>query len=115
LGAGAVRDRGRRAAQPDADGAVRRSLALVGVAAVLGTAATLVGFRVANGDGRDGVRTVDITIHYSHFSASHLSFPAGTTVRFVIHNTDPIDHEFIVGDRAVQHHIEVTEHPEHDG
>ena len=88
---------------------------LVGVAAVLGTAATLVGFRLADAGGNAGVRTVDITIHYSHFSLSHLSFPAGTTVRFVIRNTDPIDHEFILGTRGVQQLVEHTKERLHDG
>lgn len=62
-----------------------------------------------------GPATVEITIHHSTFSPSHLSFPAGTTVHFVIHNTDPIDHEFIVGGRAVQYYMEHTAHPSHDG
>jgi uncharacterized cupredoxin-like copper-binding protein len=50
----------------------------------------------------DGVGTLEITIHYSHFDPATLEFPPGTTVRFVIHNTDPIDHEFILGDTRVQ-------------
>jgi len=49
-----------------------------------------------------GVRTVEITIHYSHFDPSNLEFAPGTTVRFVVQNTDPIDHEFILGDAKVQ-------------
>jgi uncharacterized cupredoxin-like copper-binding protein len=60
-------------------------------------------------------RTVDITIHYSHFHPDHLSFPAGTSVTFVIHNNDPIDHEFILGPQWVQDYIEHTDHPAHDG
>jgi uncharacterized cupredoxin-like copper-binding protein len=87
----------------------------MGVVAVVSAAATLVGFRLTASHDGTAIRTVPITIHHSSFSVSRLSFPAGTTVRFVVTNTDPIDHEFIVGDRAVQHHIEVTEHPEHDG
>ena len=94
---------------------MRKVLVLVGVAAVLGTAATLVGFRLADAGGSAGVRTVDITIHYSHFSVSHLSFPAGTTVRFVIRNTDPIDHEFILGTRGIQQLMEHTKERLHDG
>jgi uncharacterized cupredoxin-like copper-binding protein len=49
-----------------------------------------------------GVRTVEITIHYSHFDPSAFEFRPGSTVRFVVHNTDPIDHEFILGDQRVQ-------------
>ena len=62
--------------------------------------------RVRDRVGRPGagtvLRTVNVTIHYSHFDPSSFSFPPGTTVRFVVRNTDPIDHEFIVGDQAVQ-------------
>ncbi len=48
------------------------------------------------------VETVRVTIHYSRFDPDAFAFPPGTTVRFVVTNTDPIDHEFIVGDEAVQ-------------
>jgi uncharacterized cupredoxin-like copper-binding protein len=47
-------------------------------------------------------RTVVMTIHHSRFSPSTLDVEVGTTVRFVVRNTDPIDHELIVGDQAVQ-------------
>ncbi|MCI0633399.1 MAG: cupredoxin domain-containing protein [Actinobacteria bacterium] len=47
-------------------------------------------------------RTVDITIHHSAFDPAEVHVRPGETIRFVIRNTDPIDHEFIVGDRAVQ-------------
>ena len=50
----------------------------------------------------DEVRTVDVTIHYSSFSPARYAFAVGETVRFVVHNADPIDHEFILGDRTVQ-------------
>ena len=49
-----------------------------------------------------GYRTVHITIHHSAFEPAQVHLRPGETIRFVIHNTDPIDHEFIVGDRAVQ-------------
>lgn len=61
------------------------------------------------------VRTIAVAIHYSHFSPALVSIPAGTTVRFVIRNTDPIDHEFIVGDPALQHQEEVGTDTVHDG
>jgi uncharacterized cupredoxin-like copper-binding protein len=47
-------------------------------------------------------RTVHVRIHYSAFSLHRLAVSPGQTVRFVVTNTDPIDHEFIVGDQAVQ-------------
>jgi uncharacterized cupredoxin-like copper-binding protein len=48
------------------------------------------------------VRTVAIGIHYSVFSLDAIDVEPGETVRFVVTNTDPIDHEFIIGDQAVQ-------------
>ena len=48
------------------------------------------------------VRRVELTAHYSHWSISGLTVKAGTVVDFVAHNADPIDHELIVGDQAVQ-------------
>jgi uncharacterized cupredoxin-like copper-binding protein len=47
-------------------------------------------------------RTIEITIRHSRFSVGRLEVKGGTTVRFVIHNRDPIAHEFIVGDEHVQ-------------
>jgi uncharacterized cupredoxin-like copper-binding protein len=61
-----------------------------------------VGVTLARASSRHDVRTVTVTIHYSHFSPSSFAFASGETVRFVIRNTDPIDHEFILGDRTVQ-------------
>ena len=47
-------------------------------------------------------RTVTLRLHHSRFSVSTLHVRPGTTVRFVVHNADPIAHELIVGDQAVQ-------------
>ena len=46
--------------------------------------------------------TVVIEVEHSRFSEERLKVEAGTTVRFVIDNKDPIPHEFIVGDERVQ-------------
>lgn len=73
---------------------VRVGLALVMIAAGAGACRTT--------DPAAAVRTVHVMIHYSSFDPDSFAFPPGTTVRFVVTNTDPIDHEFIVGDRAVQ-------------
>jgi uncharacterized cupredoxin-like copper-binding protein len=76
---------------------------VVAFLALAGLGATACGTASADSGSPDPVlRTVDVTIHYSHFDPSSFSFPPGTTVRFVVRNTDPIDHEFIVGDQAVQ-------------
>ena len=58
-------------------------------------------------------RTVEIDIHYSRYSPATITVPAGVPIRFVIVNTDPIDHEWIVGDAAVhERHRNGTE-PSH--
>jgi uncharacterized cupredoxin-like copper-binding protein len=62
-----------------------------------------------------GLVTVDVGIHYSHFSFSTLRVHRGTLVRFLVHNDDPIHHEFIVGDASVhlrhEHGTESTHPP----
>ncbi|MGH2597274.1 MAG: cupredoxin domain-containing protein [Actinomycetota bacterium] len=47
-------------------------------------------------------RTIHIRIHFSHFDTASIEVEPGQTIRFVVENTDPIDHEFIVGDDQVQ-------------
>ncbi len=48
------------------------------------------------------MREVTIDIEHSSFAPGTIEVTAGTTVRFVVHNGDPIDHEFILGDEGVQ-------------
>jgi uncharacterized cupredoxin-like copper-binding protein len=47
-------------------------------------------------------RTIHIRIHFSRFDPNDIEIQPGQTIRFVVENTDPIDHEFIVGDEHVQ-------------
>jgi len=49
-----------------------------------------------------GPRAVELRMRYSSFSPARVEVDSGTTVRFVVRNDDPIDHEFIVGDERVQ-------------
>jgi uncharacterized cupredoxin-like copper-binding protein len=65
--------------------------------------------------GAPAVRTVAVTIHYSRFSPASLTVAAGGTVRFTITNRDPIDHEFILGDQALQDKEEAGTDVIHDG
>ena len=44
-----------------------------------------------------GAPTIAITAHHSRFEPDRVTVKPGSTVRFVIHNADPIDHEFIIG------------------
>jgi Uncharacterized copper-binding protein len=46
--------------------------------------------------------SIEIAIHYSHFSPSSITVPVGVPVTITIRNDDPIDHEWIVGDADVQ-------------
>jgi uncharacterized cupredoxin-like copper-binding protein len=87
---------------------LRRPLAIAIVAA-FGLAAVA----VAAGVGRSP--TVEIDIHYSHFSPAAVQVPVGVPVTFVIRNDDPIDHEWIVGDAAVHAYHRSSAEPLHTG
>ena len=63
-------------------------------------------------------RTIHITMHHSRYIPETIDVDPGETIRFVVENTDPIDHEFLVGDAQVQLiHEEGTEpsHPPKPG
>ena len=79
-------------------------LCLAGVASLIGSMFAAPAPRPASAE--TGIRTVNITIHYSHFQPDRVVVAPGETVRFVVRNTDPIDHEFILGDRYIQHIFE---------
>lgn len=80
------------------DGAGRiRSRRVLSVAALAG--ALLAGGAVwmLDPSGATDSPTVKITARYSRFEPDRVTVKPGATVRFVIHNADPIDHEFIIG------------------
>ena len=56
-----------------------------------------------------------LEIHHSAFTPRSFSVRPGTTVRIVVRNTDPIDHELIVGDQATQDRHEHGTETHHDG
>jgi uncharacterized cupredoxin-like copper-binding protein len=58
-------------------------------------------------------RTVRVTIHFSRFDLASLQVAPGQTVRFVVTNTDPIGHEFLVGDAEMQRIHEDGTEPAH--
>jgi uncharacterized cupredoxin-like copper-binding protein len=58
--------------------------------------------------------SIEIVIHYSHFEPSSVLVPLGVPVTFTIRNDDPIDHEWIVGDAAVQQQHRVGTEVVHD-
>jgi uncharacterized cupredoxin-like copper-binding protein len=47
-------------------------------------------------------KDVVLTVKHSRFSTDELRVERGQRVRFVVRNTDPIDHELIVGSIDVQ-------------
>ena len=57
---------------------------------------------------------VPITIHFSHFEPAQVTVPVGRPVTFVITNTDPIDHEWIVGDAALHERHRTGTEPVHN-
>jgi uncharacterized cupredoxin-like copper-binding protein len=87
---------------------VRLLLATV-AALLLGAATVGVGYAIDDSASANtktdalgpGLVTVRIGIAYSKFSTDEVHVVTGTTVRFVIDNNDPINHEFIVGDASV--------------
>ncbi len=89
------------------------------VAALVAAAAAAILFGVAAAGGEDapaaGTTMVEITAHQSRFTPASVTVPAGATVRFVIHNLDPIDHEFIVGGPEVHRQHEVGREAHHRG
>jgi uncharacterized cupredoxin-like copper-binding protein len=56
---------------------------------------------IALDPGVRGPLVVELHIRYSHFEPSTLFVPADRPVTFVLHNDDPIDHEWLVGDAAM--------------
>jgi uncharacterized cupredoxin-like copper-binding protein len=77
----------------------RRGTALAGLLILLAGASVACGAASA---APQATRTVHITIHFSRFDQLSIAAQPGETVRFVVENTDPIDHEFLVGDDALQ-------------
>jgi uncharacterized cupredoxin-like copper-binding protein len=77
-------------------------IAWVAVATAGVLALGAVAFRADATPGPGEVREVRIVIHHSRFEPSDVDVAPGETVLFVLENTDPIDHEFIVGDARVQ-------------
>ena len=87
------------------------ALALVGC----GTAALVTVWSPGSRAGDRGARTVVVTMHHSRFEPSVVQVEPGQRVRFVLRNTDPIDHEFILGGPAVQRRHEQGRERHHHG
>jgi uncharacterized cupredoxin-like copper-binding protein len=89
---------------------------LAAVAILFGAAAALAATALAGPwPGGAGERTVVVTMHHSHFEPTLIQAAPGERVRFVLRNTDPIDHEFILGDATVQARHEEGRQRQHHG
>lgn len=87
--------------------------ALVGATLAGGAALALAG-----GGGGQARPTVVLTAHHSTFTPARIAVEPGTTVRFVVRNSDPIAHELIIGPAEVHdRHEKGTEsyHPPKPG
>ena len=73
------------------------------------------GLTVLHGAAGQGTQTVVVTMHHSRFQPEVVRVAPGATVRFLLRNTDPIDHEFILGDEDVQRRHEQGGEREHHG
>ncbi|HEX2057009.1 MAG TPA: cupredoxin domain-containing protein [Actinomycetota bacterium] len=81
--------------------------------AVVAAAVLLAASGCSGGDEAAATREVHVKLRFSRFVPDELEFPAGTTVRFVVDNRDPIDHEFLIGDEEVQEAHEEGTEPRH--
>lgn len=59
-------------------------------------------------------REVRIDFHFSRFAPGAIEVPRGRPVRFVLRNTDPIDHEWIVGSAGLHARHRTGTEPLHD-
>jgi uncharacterized cupredoxin-like copper-binding protein len=84
------------------------------VLAACGAAVLVAGWSAASSAG-GGERTVVVTMRHSRFEPAAVRVDPGERVRFVIRNTDPIDHEFILGDETVQRRHEQGRERQHHG
>jgi uncharacterized cupredoxin-like copper-binding protein len=57
--------------------------------------------------------SVEVTLKHSRFTPAEIVVPAGVPVTFVIVNTDPIDHEWIVGAADVHQRHRTGTEPAH--
>lgn len=87
----------------------------LGVAVPVGIAGA--GGSGGGGGGRGGGPAapviVRITVDRSRFTPASVDVARGATVRFVIRNLDPIDHEFIIGGPEVHRRHEVGREARH--
>ncbi len=89
----------------------RRAILGLGFGLLLAGATAIGANAVAHADDP---LVIPITIHFSHYDPAAVTVPVGRAVTFVITNTDPIDHEWIVGDTALHERHRTGTEPVHN-
>jgi uncharacterized cupredoxin-like copper-binding protein len=89
----------------------RRAIAMLGFGLAIAAMTALGASAIAR--SRDPL-VIPIAIHWSHYDPASIRVPVGVPVTFVITNTDPIDHEWIVGDEATHERHRTGTEPIHD-
>ncbi len=56
---------------------------------------------------------VELVVRYSSFEPQDVTVPHGVPVRFVFHNQDPIQHEWLIGDPAFHERHRTGTEPNH--
>src|SRR5204863_9567931 len=86
----------------------------VAIVAGLGLSLGLAGMAAAWAGGVGSApQSAEIGIHYSHYGPNALTVPAGTPITILLKNSDPIDHEWIVGDAATHERHRTGTEPVH--
>ena len=87
----------------------RKTITLVALLAATGILIAT----VLSTPGTASPKTIAVTMRHSRFAPSHFVVRRGATVRLVLTNVDPIDHELILGDETVQRRHETGTEPAH--
>jgi uncharacterized cupredoxin-like copper-binding protein len=87
-------------------GGLALSLGLAGIAAAWVRAPGL-------GGGEEGSTRARIGIHFSAFGPTEVVATAGVPITITLVNTDPIDHEWLVGDEAFHERHRTGTEPHH--
>jgi uncharacterized cupredoxin-like copper-binding protein len=77
-------------------------IARVRHAVAIGAVLVLASAACGRAEATSQIRTVHVVIHHSRFLPGSIDVAPGETIRFVVENDDPIDHEFLVGDEIIQ-------------
>lgn len=90
-----------------------RTHARLGIGAGLAAIVVVLGFAAITLAGGRPSTSIEIVIKYSKFVPEQIVVPVGVPVTITLRNDDPIDHEWILGDEAIQAIHRVGTEPVH--